>query len=292
MSKETCVYEKRPTKETGVYEKRPTKGTCIYEKRPTKETYKRDLCIWKEALRYEIGYVKRDWCIWKETYQKGVQKRPTKEAYWLLSQESVCLFCRSQKSTIETYKRDILNPEKRPTKQTYWILKRDLQKRLTKETYKKDILIPILWESAMDWGVEMSWGRRLEGWYAKEYIYQKRPVYMKRDPRKRLTRETYKRDLQNRPTGCLVAFCGKAQWFGGSKYRRKGNMCFKRDLCKVKETYKRDLQKRPTKETYKRNQQRDQQKGLAEVQGRFRHWGMERDLYKVKKSKRDLYKVT
>ena len=54
MSKETGVYEKRPTKQTYKREsqKRPTKGTCVYEKRPTKETYKRDL-----------------------------QKRPTKETY-------------------------------------------------------------------------------------------------------------------------------------------------------------------------------------------------------------------
>ena len=45
---------------------------------------------------------------------------------------------------------------------------------------------------------------------------------MKRDPQKRLTRETYKRDLQNRPTGCLVAFCGKAQHLGGRNFGGKG----------------------------------------------------------------------
>ena len=59
------VYMKRDL------QKRLTKETYKrdLQKRVTKETYKRDLqkrlVIWKEALRYERGYVKRDWCIWK-----------------------------------------------------------------------------------------------------------------------------------------------------------------------------------------------------------------------------------
>jgi len=39
ISKDTDVYEKKPTIETYTYKKRPTKAMIIYEKRLTRETY-------------------------------------------------------------------------------------------------------------------------------------------------------------------------------------------------------------------------------------------------------------
>jgi len=64
------------------------------------------------------------------------------------------------------------------------------------------------------------------------YTYEETCTYQKRP-----TEETYKRDLQKRPTNL------------------KRKLYIWRNLHVSKETYRRDLQKRPTKETYKRDLQ-------------------------------------
>jgi len=65
---------------------------------------------------------------------------------------------------------------------------------------------------------------------------------------KKPTKETYKRDLQKRPTTHITL----AKHYAHTRDPQKRRTCVKRDLQKqlTKETYKRDLQKRPTKETY------------------------------------------
>ena len=81
---------------------------------------------------------------------------------------------------------------------------------------------------------------------------------------KRPTKETYKRNLQKRPTKksnvceAHAPQCMRNVSLKKSILYEKGQETLTRDLQKrpTKETYKRDPQRRPTKETYKRDPQK------------------------------------
>jgi len=120
--------------------------------------------------------------------------------------------------------------------------------------------------------VSIKWNiQQLKETYKRDL--QKRPTRetYKRDLQKRPTKETYKRDLQQRPTKkrCMHSLlkyyvCVSIKW----------------DIQQLKKTYKRDLHKRPTKETHNKTVHAPATERLRVCVNQMRHWTTKRNLQK------------
>ena len=187
---------------------------------------------------------------------RDLQKRPTKETYKRDSQKSLLCVKRTHCHICRRYLYRNLSCTIRPTKETY---KRDQQKS------SRFFMFSPPTPSICAWSARAAM-------YAKcisiETCHVRKETY-KRDLQKKPTKETYKKvECVWSARAAMYAKCIPKKIHPVRKgtrdsHERPTKETYKRDLQKrpTKETYKGDLQKRPTKETHKR----DLQKRLSTV---------------------------